>query len=106
MRSKDVPGNSMETAAAIQRVAARQGAKLLRWESLLESLDNDDTILSGLKVRLPQMEYDEYLIVVQAAKDGERVVAFQSAPTLAEAFEGLFNRLENRSIRWRADEYA
>jgi hypothetical protein len=52
------------------------------------------------------MEYDEYLIVVQAAKDGERVVAFQSAPTLAEAFEGLFNRLENRSIRWRADEYA
>lgn len=63
--------------------------------------------LTGMSFRPPQAPNGEWLIVVRGLDDdGAPVVAFHSDVHLDTAVVGLQNRLTNRSLRWREDEYA
>lgn len=61
----------------------------------------------GLSVRAPDMSVSgEFLLTVRGVDaDGQRVVAFHSATTLEEVFQGLEARLLNGSLKWRADTW-
>ena len=61
----------------------------------------------GLSVRGPRHEGDEIMIVVRGVdEDGAPVVAFHSGFSLGDALRGVAGRLNNGSLRWRADEFA
>ncbi len=63
--------------------------------------------LRGLSVRPPTEDNAEFLLVIRAYDDaGAPVVGFHSGLSLGEALAGLYERLDNASLRWKEDEYA
>lgn len=105
-KNQDVPGNAMMSAQNHQRRLIRMAETLQRLEPVLEKLWDEDTIVMGMSIRFAVDEGDDYLATIRAQKDGEQVVSFHSAQTFYEVVEGVINRLTNRSLRWKADEFA
>jgi len=103
---KETPGDSRGSLLAYQRAMLRFAEKVNQHEALIDRMFSDDMIVTGATVRYPMDEGDEYLIVMRARNMGSPVVCFHGAATLLEAWEGLLNRLQNKSIMWKADKYA
>lgn len=104
-KNDDVNGSAMLSAVNHQRRLIRLGETLQQLEPVLDKLYEEDTMILGVSIRFTDDEGGDYLVVIRAQKDGERVVAFHAAATFYEAVEGFVNRLTNRSLRWKADEF-
>lgn len=104
--SKDIPGNAMMSQMAYQKEMVRLGQHLVRFEGMVEQLFEEDIEIQGMSIRVPQEEGQDYLVTVRAFEEGKKVVAFNSGATFAEVLRGTLARLQNRSLRWKADSYA
>lgn len=68
---------------------------------------SEDERPTGLKIRAPQHDTDDYLAVVtQVNSEGGYEVGFHGASSLSELLVGLSNRLDNGSVKWHEDKYA
>lgn len=105
-KGEDTPGNAMMSALEYQRQMIRSQEQLIRCDRILERLFDDDVEVLGMSIRLPQEDAGDYLVTVRARKGNNKVVAFHAANTLAEVLRGVLAKLENRSIRWKEDNYA
>lgn len=106
MAKDDERGNSMASAQAYQRMLVRQGETLIRFEKVWDDYEQEACELTQLRVIFPGIVGGEYRVVLKATMNGEKFVAFHNAPTLLEALVGLVNRLENRSLKFKEDQYA
>lgn len=104
--TKDVPGNSVASAAAVARECARYGERLLMFEAQVGRWFEAGYDLLSLTVRLPQSEGGEYLVILRANVEGVGMVGFSSGATLASALETLVNRMSNGSLNFQEDRYA
>lgn len=105
--AKDVTrGNSMASEAAYQRTLIRQAEVLLRFETVWQDYFEEDAVLTQVRVIFPGIVGGEYRVVLKAEMQEGKFVAFHNAPTLIEALVGLVNRLENKSLKFREDQYA
>ena len=105
MKSRDVPGNSIASTLAYERTMVRLAQQLVRFEPLLERMFDEDIVIFGLSVRVPNEVGQDYLLTVRAQVDGKKVVGFNTANTLSEVVRSAVARLENRSMRWKGDQY-
>ena len=104
-RNKDVPGNAMASAAQVNGLILRMGQSMLELDRLLERYDDEDVFISGFSVRPPGTSGNDWFLVVRAETPEGKKVAFHNAPTFAELVKGLVDRLSNRSLKWKADQY-
>ena len=105
-KNLDVPGNAMASAAAAGEIMLRAGQAMFRMDALLERYDDEDVFIGGLSLRAPGMDQSDWFVVVRAETPEGKVVAFHSAPTFLEAIQGVVARLDNRSLKWKEDQYA
>lgn len=106
VKHKDTPGNAMESTLNYQRAMLRFAESVVQFEWLYERLFARDVELLGLTVRIPDRDGMDYLVTVRAQVEGQRVVGFHAGATLYETLEGTLNRLKNKSLKWKADQYA
>lgn len=63
--------------------------------------------VTGMGIRMPREERGEFLVTIRALdSEGAPFVAFHGASDLGEALTGLWNRLQNGTLRWKPDEWA
>jgi hypothetical protein len=103
--SKDIPGDSRASALAYQQQMVRLAQQIVRFEQVLERMFDEDEEILGLSVRIPSTEGADYLITVRARIGEKRKVAFHASYSFADTIRGLVARLENRSMRWKEDQY-
>ncbi|NIQ91866.1 MAG: hypothetical protein GWN93_23910 [Deltaproteobacteria bacterium] len=102
----DVPGNVMATYAGAQKMMMELGLCLVEWEDQIERVfERDGITVTGFSVRMPAAKGLDYLMTLRGVMEGEKIVTFHSASTLAEVLRGMRNRLRNNSVRWKADAY-
>jgi len=92
--------------AETDRLQRRMGATLMRAEVVFDRLFESEVELLRISVKVPTQQGEDYLAVVTAYENGSRVVGFHGAATFAECVEGCLNRLTNRSMKFRPDQYA
>lgn len=102
---RDVQGNSLASQAALDREIASAGVGMFRTEHLFEGLWDEQTVVKSIRVSCPGAGRSDYLAVVTADVEQVAMVGFNSGGTFREALLGLLNRLENRSLKWREDQY-
>lgn len=103
--NKDVPGNAVASALAVQREMVRLAEQVYRMERVLDRLDGDNVFIKGLRFRPPFGEGDQWLGVVTADIEGVPKVGFVSDETFASTVRKAVAMLENGSMKWRDDEY-
>lgn len=82
------------------------GMTLVNFEERRERLEEESVFLKGFSVKLDGVDEGDVFIVLRAdTEDGARV-AFGSGPTLAEALRSTLERLYNRTLKWKEDQYA
>jgi hypothetical protein len=106
MVMKDVNGNSIASHEAYQRLLVRQAETLMNFEKVVQSFWNEEVEIVSLRIILPVGEGEEYRVVLKARSKGEAFVAFHNGATFSEALVGLVNRLQNRSLKFKEDQYA
>ena len=98
-----VAGNSLATRAAMEQHLQKLGAALV----VLDSAAYEDTdtrpLLTGLTVRIPQVEGAEVLVVLKGTQGAEKVVAFHSDDAISTALKGAALRFRNNSLKWKED---
>jgi len=63
--------------------------------------------ITGMSVRGPAVRNGEFLITVRGVDhEGLPVVAFHGATDFGEALRGISARVNNGTMKWKADEYA
>lgn len=103
---KEQPGDARGSALAYQQQMVRMAQQFVRFEQILERMFEDDEEVTGMSIRVPNTEGADYLVTVRSRCGNENRVAFHSGASFAETVRGMVARLENRSLRWKADEYA
>jgi hypothetical protein len=99
-------GNAIESQAAYVRGLVRNAEAVLLFERVADRMFEEDTEITGISIRMPTLDKGEYLMIVRAREGNRQIVAFHSAPTLFELVAGTVQRLQNKSLKWKDDEYA
>lgn len=104
-KSKEISGNTLAAQYAFDKEMIARGVLLGRVDSYLDKYAEDDILVMGFSIRVPQDIGDEYLLTIRAIVADEAKVAFHAAATFEELIVGLSKRLQNRSLRWKDDRY-
>lgn len=72
----------------------------------IDDYAEEDIYLTGLSVRTPWAGYEDFLVILRANIGGEAKVAFVSGNTMWEAMKTAGDSFVNKSLKWKADEYA
>jgi hypothetical protein len=104
-KDSEVPGNAMASQQAYTRQLVRQAELLLRWEGIVNRLEDEEVWVDGLSIRMPTYDRPDTFVTVRAHTPTGKIVAFHGAPTLYEAVAGVVARVENRTLKWREDQY-
>lgn len=105
-KSRGIDGNAIGSQLEFERQMVRTATQILRFERVLERLDNDGLAIRGMSVRIPGYDRADYLVVVRADAEAGPVVCFISSDTLGDVIRKTVAQLENGSAKWREDEYA
>lgn len=102
---EEIPGNAAGSHAAYVRALVRVAEALLDFEQTAERLFEEDVHIRGMSIRMPDDDRPEYMAVVRVYEGGVKKVGFHNAPSFSEVVVGVVNRLKNRSMKFKDDEY-
>lgn len=105
-RITDTPGNTLASQRSYEQSMVKVGQAVNRLDAYIDAYAEEDVFVSSMSIRVPQDIGDDVFITVRARVNDEAVVAFHGGATFAEALTGLINRFQNRSLRWKEDQYA
>jgi hypothetical protein len=105
VKYKEVPGDSMTSAANYARAMVRLAEAITDFERQADRLSESDLLITSMTIRCPGFDRGDYLLVLRGTTPDGAVVAFHNAPTLWETLEGAVNRLKNGSLKWKEDQY-
>lgn len=92
---------------AFQKLLTDAAGNIARIDSNLERWADEDIILKGISIKSAlYTDTGEWLMTIRAVTEGKHVVAFHAASSLLELMNGFANRWNNKSLKWRDDEYA
>jgi hypothetical protein len=85
----------------------RMGRRLMQADSAVyRSTDRPELFevsLTEVRVKLPRIKNDEFMVVLKGESDEGSVVAFYRADDYASAVTGALLSWENKSLKWRED---
>lgn len=102
-RSRNEDGNSVAAAATLTRMLVRVGETLSRADDLVDRVADEDVFILDIRFKVGGSVSDGWLVVLRADSPEGKLVAFHDAPTFLEAVQGTFDRLQNRSLKWKED---
>lgn len=105
-KKQDIPGNVIATQAIIQRQALKVAAALDWLDYSIREDDEREIWVIGLRVKFPEHEGEDYLVVMKGDSNKGNHVAFHAADGLAEALRGAAERYKNKKLVWKEDQYA
>lgn len=79
---------------------------VLRFDDMLSGLDDQEIYVKSLTFKAPDDDRAGWLVVIRAMREGIPVVGFHNGDTFGEVLKGTTDRLSNRSVRWKEDQYA
>jgi len=103
---KELPGDARGSALAYQQQMVRLAQQFVRFEQIIERMFDENEEVYGMSIRVPTERGAEYLVTIRVRIDHTYKVGFSSASSFFEAVRGALARLENKSMRWKDDEYA
>jgi len=98
-------GNTLAAQAAFDREMVRVAAVLHRLDGIADDSFREERLITGLRLSFPSMTRDGYLAVMSSETAEGKFVAFNADPSPVTALIGIILRLENRSIKWKADQW-
>lgn len=99
----DQVGN-VASAAIVEREMLKLANALYVFDGRFSRESLDDIALRGLKFVAPPRSDGEWLAVVTAWQGSEAVVAFHRDSSFVQCVQGVCNRLNNGSLRWKEDQ--
>ena len=66
----------------------------------------EGAVIDSIRVRHPEADSGEWLVVIKGRYEGRPVVAFHGAYDLPEALRGAGLRAANGELRWKTDDWA
>lgn len=72
----------------------------------LDKLDELGFEFRGFNAKAPSARSSDWMVTIKATVNGEHVVGFISAFSLAEALVKMVEGFRTQSIKWKVDEYA
>lgn len=100
---RDGKGVEGHRAFVAQQLKVAEG--VMQLEQALVREEEAGMSLHQLKLIAKGSDAVEWLVVLTVDTDNGPKVAFTSASSLVEALVSLGNRLRNRTLKWRDDEY-
>lgn len=104
-RNEEVPGNTMQSAVNLARLLEKIARPVMIFQGRYEGERTEGVEILAIRFKAPGHPMGEWLAVVSASIEDERVVAFHKADDFSECLKGVLNRINNGSIKWRSDEY-
>ena len=102
----EVPGNVLATAASVERVMMKTARSLYMTDQRVSDDLPNRVNLRQLRIKAPAQIGGEWFAVVTAYLEDAPVVAFHSGSSFVSTIEGVCNRINNGSLKWKDDEYA
>lgn len=106
MSNKELPGNSVASAALFTREMVALAEQLIRFSDKVDRLIESEASMGNLTLRPPRVPAGEWLCVCRLRSEGVWYVAFVSARSLSEVLRLVAAKWENGSLQWREDDYA
>jgi hypothetical protein len=72
----------------------------------LDKLDGKGVSFDGVTCKAPTADRSDWLLTIRATVNGEKVIAFMSGYTLAEAMDKGLRDFAAGKLRWKVDSYA
>ncbi len=91
---------------AVDELCKQAGFAQLVFERRAEQMAEEGLKLKSISIRLPTEDSPDYMVTIRADGESDAVVGFHGGLTLFEAVRGCLERLYNRNMKWRRDEYA
>lgn len=103
MSERAVAYEATATGHLMREHVERLGASLLKTDRWLAGPRAQGVLVAGLRLRMPNEEHPECLVVCRGVKEGVFLIGFHSADTPSEALRGAVERIENGSMIWREE---
>lgn len=103
---KEVPGNTIQSSIDYEAYLIKIGRSMLRTDRMCENAAADGLTVKAIRIKFPDTPGGGYLAVVTADFDGVACVAFHGGTEFHDVVTGLLNRIQNRSLKWKEDNYA
>lgn len=103
---KEVPGNSVASAALIDTEMKKKGIALTRVSNHMETGMWEEVAVTSVRFRAPQSETGDWMCVVSAWTALGQSVAFVTAPTYEGVVVLFAQKYINRQLKWKEDAYA
>jgi len=91
---------------AVEREVHDLGAVQLRASQMFINLEDEDFYVKSITFQSPFHTGGDWRVIVRVHAGGEDLVGFHGAHTYAEAGRGALERIDNRTMKWKEDEYA
>lgn len=105
-KDQEVPGNVLATQVLTDRLLSKTGFAVHTIHQWFEAAQDHGIYLKALRFSTKDGPSADWLCVVTVDTDEGPRVGFQSGSTFGDAVEGLKNRLQNGTFKWKEDEYA
>ena len=105
-KNRGIPGNSVAEAAAFTKALATEMALVHKFALTCDSWDEDEVDIVSIRIRFPEGEGSDFLMVVRAFVEGQPMVGFSGGATFKEALWSGMERLVRGSMRWKEDMHA
>jgi len=103
---EEVPGNAVASAANWARYIEKIAEPVLRFQASFEGGKFTDFEIKAIRFKAPVYERGEWLCVVSVSSEAGSFVGFHKDVDFASCLTGTLNRIQNRSMQWKVDEYA
>lgn len=99
-------GKGLRGAIAFQEELAQKALSIIRWESFVAKLDEDELTIKAIRIRYPEFPGGEYFLVITADVADKPCVAFSVGQGVLDVILVLAHRQMNGSLKWKEDQYA
>lgn len=82
------------------------GVSIGRIDMHLDKLEGDEIFFRGLSIKSPSESQGDFFVVARWYVGGDAKVSFHSAATLWECLKGFCDRVANRTMTFKDDQYA
>lgn len=99
-------GKGNRQSRALDKLVANLADSVVRADGAIERWGDEDVYIQSMTISTIWKGRDDYMVVVRANVGGQSKVAFHAAETFYEAVKGVCDRIVNKSLAWKDDQYA
>jgi len=104
-KNEQYNGNTLAAQAAFDREMVRVAAVLHRLDGIADDTYREERLLTRLSLSFPSLSREGYLAMVTSETPEGKWIAFNADPSPVTALVGLILRIENKTVKWKEDQW-